>query len=381
MSSGIHALLKGSIPSRFMNVTPHHFEEFICQLFKDAGYHAELTQQSSDFGADIILTKGDKKVAVQVKRYEQGRKVGVKEVNQTIGARDFYGCDRALVITTSEFTQPAIKLAARTQTELWDWEKLYEKIKEVYLEGKDVYEYFSEKEVDMLRESGSGREAKSKDCVIQDEFEFRVERIEENQLMQDQTTATILQVGMKNLSNKKINVTVYLPILIDSLGNQFSSYIWLSGGFQYGDIYPYASVPIIACWHAWQVPKASAIDRVIVRYQKSEDGEIREVAINVPESLKEVKGIVTESQRRTETSGCFIVTFCFGRESSEYREMVSFRNEVLSQSFWGRVLIYSYYKVSPWLITLAVRSKILTFIFKKGVFLALWCVRTFGRKQ
>lgn len=368
----VYDLLRAAIPSRFMNVTPHHFEEFICQLFKDSGYHAELTQQSGDFGADVILEKDQLKTAIQVKRYDQGRKVGVKEVNQVVGARDFYRCDKALVITTSSFTKPAIELAQETQIELWDWGELYEKIKDVYLEGKEVYEFFSEEDPKMSERPEALSGSESQESIVQDDFEFRIDRIKEEVAMQNKTTATIVYVGMKNLSNKKTNVTVKaFPVLIDSLGNQFSAYCWLSGGFVFGDIYPHASVPIISCWHDWQVPQASTIDRVIIHYAKGEDGETREITIKVPESLRKAKPTAAT------TSGCFIVTFCFGKDSREYQEMIAFRDEVLSKSIYGRSLIRLYYEISPWLIRLARRYDVLASMLRKGVLITAQCVRRF----
>jgi len=132
-------LLKTSIPQRFMNVSPYEFEEVICQMFKDAGFSAELTPRSSDFGADIILKKIgiDERIAVQVKRYAPDHKVGVKEISQAVAGREHYQCDKSMVITTSSFTSQAIQLARSTQTVLWDWAKLYQAIQTLYLEGQE----------------------------------------------------------------------------------------------------------------------------------------------------------------------------------------------------------------------------------------------------
>jgi hypothetical protein len=132
-------LLKESIPQRFMNVSPYEFEEVVCQMFEDAGFSAELTPKSGDFGADIILKKIgiDEKTAVQVKRYASDHKVGVKELSQAVAAREHYQCDKSMVITTSSFTSQAVQLAKSTQTVLWDWEKLHQAIKTLYLEGQE----------------------------------------------------------------------------------------------------------------------------------------------------------------------------------------------------------------------------------------------------
>ena len=120
----LQSILKRSLSQRFLDLTPFEFEEFVSQMFKDAGYKATLTPKSGDFGADILLQKGDEKVVVQVKKYRPNHKVGVKEVAETIAAREYYQCQKAVVVTTSTFTSQAIQLAQRTGTELWDFEKL-----------------------------------------------------------------------------------------------------------------------------------------------------------------------------------------------------------------------------------------------------------------
>jgi len=190
-----------------MNLSAHQFEEFLYQLFRDSGYNAELTKKSGDFGADIILSKGSTKIAVQVKRYDQDRAVGVKEINQAIGAKAFYGCDEAWVITTSAFTKPGIGLARRTQTELWDWERLHEYIKQVYLKGKDIYALF-EKEPDIDKINDFKNLERPDD--VSSKFKFEVICIDENVLMEDASTPTVVHVKMKNCSAEKIYITFIL---------------------------------------------------------------------------------------------------------------------------------------------------------------------------
>ena len=44
-------------------------------------------------------------------------------------SKNHYNCDKALVITTSYFTNPAIRLAKSNNVELWDRSKLDKEIK------------------------------------------------------------------------------------------------------------------------------------------------------------------------------------------------------------------------------------------------------------
>ncbi|MBA4106824.1 MAG: restriction endonuclease [Pirellula sp.] len=119
-------------PHRFSNIHPEDFETLIKTLFADSGYSVEQTPYVGDFGADVIAIRGSDRFAIQVKRYNFSSKVGVGDVNQVIGAMKYYGCTRALVITTSGFTASAIDLAARARVNLWDWSKLKQNLEKVY---------------------------------------------------------------------------------------------------------------------------------------------------------------------------------------------------------------------------------------------------------
>jgi restriction system protein len=49
------------------------------------------------------------RIAVQAKR--SARLVGVRAVQEVVAARAFYGCERAMVVTNSYFTDEALVLA------------------------------------------------------------------------------------------------------------------------------------------------------------------------------------------------------------------------------------------------------------------------------
>jgi len=88
VSEKLYTLLKESIPNRFLNLSPHDFEKFICQMFQDSGFGAEITKSTGDFGADILLKRQIEKV-VEVKRYAQNNKVGVNVwIKQAMWKRD-----------------------------------------------------------------------------------------------------------------------------------------------------------------------------------------------------------------------------------------------------------------------------------------------------
>ena len=109
--TNIQDILFSGIKNRFSDFSPYDFEDFIAQLFKDNGYDVEGTNYSGDYGADVITSKNGIKTAIQVKRYSKTNKVGVKDINQIIGGKEFHKCDKAMVVCTSDYTKQGIKLS------------------------------------------------------------------------------------------------------------------------------------------------------------------------------------------------------------------------------------------------------------------------------
>ena len=96
--TNIIKILESAIPNRFQDFPPSHFEDFIAQVFKDNEYKVKQTAYTGDYGADLII-KNKIRTAVQIKRYAKSNKVGVKDINQIVGARDYYCFKDAFVIT------------------------------------------------------------------------------------------------------------------------------------------------------------------------------------------------------------------------------------------------------------------------------------------
>lgn len=142
--TNIQDILFSGIKNRFSDFSPYDFEDFIAQLFKDNGYDVEGTNYSGDYGADVITSKNGIKTAIQVKRYSKTNKVGVKDINQIIGGKEFHKCDKAMVVCTSDYTKQGIKLSKEADVELWNWEDLLTKIQDTYLDGKNYLSFYSE---------------------------------------------------------------------------------------------------------------------------------------------------------------------------------------------------------------------------------------------
>ncbi len=101
------------------------FEKYLAIKFGEKGYKVKYTPATGDQGADLIIEKGRKKTAVQAKRYNGS--VGNNAVQEVLAGMAYYDCDNALVVTNSKFTPAAVKLADKTNVELWDRKKLKRK--------------------------------------------------------------------------------------------------------------------------------------------------------------------------------------------------------------------------------------------------------------
>ena len=85
------------------------FEYYLFYLFKRHGIRTRITPYSHDFGADLILKYRGKKVVIQAKRWNEN--VGIKAVQETLGAMSYYKAKYGVVITNSFYTKSAIELA------------------------------------------------------------------------------------------------------------------------------------------------------------------------------------------------------------------------------------------------------------------------------
>ena len=99
------------------------FEELLKYHFLEQGYKAQLTPKSHDYGADLVLKNGyGETIVVQAKRY--GSTVGIKAIQEVIGARSYYNAQRAIVFTNNYFSNSAEQLAETSGVELYDRSEL-----------------------------------------------------------------------------------------------------------------------------------------------------------------------------------------------------------------------------------------------------------------
>jgi restriction system protein len=95
------------------------FERRLVALFRGLGYRVDpIGSVRGDYGGDLILSKDGKRSVVQAKCWSKN--VGVKAVQEAVGARGFYKADAAIVVTNRSFTVQARKLARANDVQLWE---------------------------------------------------------------------------------------------------------------------------------------------------------------------------------------------------------------------------------------------------------------------
>lgn len=99
-------------------ISGQQFEHFLSSLFYKMGYKNKVTKGSYDFGADLIVSNGRKRIVIQAKRYKSN--VRIKAVQEVFSAMHYYDVDKAYVFTNSLYTKSARKLAQKLDVQLCD---------------------------------------------------------------------------------------------------------------------------------------------------------------------------------------------------------------------------------------------------------------------
>jgi HJR/Mrr/RecB family endonuclease len=103
------------------------FEAYLVPLFRHQGYEVRHTGGAGDQGCDLLLEKAGRHIACQAKRYNH--RVTNDAVAEAVAAKAFYGCNDAMVVTTSRFTRSARKLAQANGCDLIDRDDLADMIR------------------------------------------------------------------------------------------------------------------------------------------------------------------------------------------------------------------------------------------------------------
>lgn len=115
--------ISGLTKEKIDGLDGEEFEDLLAIYFKGVGLSVTKTKKSHDYGADLIVKYKKESIAIQCKLYYK-HSVGNSAVQEISTAREFYGADRAMVVTNSKFTRPSEILAGTIGVQLIDGEKL-----------------------------------------------------------------------------------------------------------------------------------------------------------------------------------------------------------------------------------------------------------------
>jgi len=120
------AALKQS-PYLLDEVTPRQFEEIVAEVFKSKGFEVDITKRTRDGGKDIIAVHTDSigiknKYFIECKRYAESNKISVNVVRSLYGVMNAIdGPNKAIIVTTSTFTDDARKFVKKEVRSSWDF--------------------------------------------------------------------------------------------------------------------------------------------------------------------------------------------------------------------------------------------------------------------
>ncbi|MGI5336266.1 restriction endonuclease [Streptomyces sp. CA-181903] len=110
-------MVEAAPPVDYAAMDPAEFEQAIAELCaRDGCTDVHVVGGAGDLGADVLATAPDgRRLVVQCKRYGPDHKVGSQDL-QRFGGTCFtiHGAHIAALVTTSDFTGPALEYAARS---------------------------------------------------------------------------------------------------------------------------------------------------------------------------------------------------------------------------------------------------------------------------
>jgi restriction system protein len=107
------------LPDDLLDLSARQFEEMVVELYRAAGHKAQRTGAIGDHGVDVVVqAKNGEKWVIQCKRWRGA--VGEPVVRDLYGVLHHEKADRAVIITTGQFTESAREWARGKPIALYD---------------------------------------------------------------------------------------------------------------------------------------------------------------------------------------------------------------------------------------------------------------------
>jgi HJR/Mrr/RecB family endonuclease len=114
--------LRALVLSGIDDMNPIEFTDYIVKLLESRGFKVQTPDSSLNRGVHVIAEKNKLKYAVQVE--QQSCSVSRPVLNNLEREKHRYGCERAILITRSYFTEDAAEFAKSTACDLIDRDTL-----------------------------------------------------------------------------------------------------------------------------------------------------------------------------------------------------------------------------------------------------------------
>ena len=100
-------------------MTPDQYEKYVANYFQNKGYKVKQTPYSNDYGVDVFAEKNKEKIAIQAKMFgNSNRKINRQMVMEFYGAKDFFNCNKGIIVTNGEIIQNAKDVADKLGVEI-----------------------------------------------------------------------------------------------------------------------------------------------------------------------------------------------------------------------------------------------------------------------
>lgn len=125
---------KQQLKQKLQRLDSYQFEKLIADIWDAQGYDTSVRQASRDRGVDVeavIKNPIKQRLFIQAKRHKEGNKIGSQKIRNyaTLYQQDDT-VDLVVVVTTSTFTEEAVRLAWDLDVKIIDWEGVMRKIVE-----------------------------------------------------------------------------------------------------------------------------------------------------------------------------------------------------------------------------------------------------------
>lgn len=97
-----------------MTMNPEQYEHHVAAVLRGEGWQTVVSRSGRDLGIDVLATRDDRRLAVQVKKYgDSSTKVNAERIMCLHGAAAYADCTDTMLATDGELTAEAHRVAAK----------------------------------------------------------------------------------------------------------------------------------------------------------------------------------------------------------------------------------------------------------------------------